>query len=144
LHSAAADLDADTENLSRDPPSAELRLRKEPAEFVDGPANRIIDPVPDHSAAQQTRPPFAFRSPDPGADRVAVHDETLGALLDAPTPQSPKLKDGQPLGWTILRPPVGREPSALRSQDLHLPAEQVDFRECLVPLGKQPHNRRRG
>lgn len=86
LHGAAADLDAGAEDLPRNPAGTELRLRKEPAEFVDGPANRIIDSVPDHSTTQQTRPSFAFRSPDPGTNRVAMHDEALGGLLDAPTP----------------------------------------------------------
>ena len=142
LHSAAADLDAGAEDLPRKPARAELRLRKEPAEFVDGPTNRIIDSVPDHCTTQQTRPPFALGSPDPGANRVAMHHEALGGLLDAPSPQLPKLQDGQPLGWTILWPPVWREPLALGTQDLRLPVEQIDFRERLVPLSKQPHRRR--
>ena len=78
-------LDAGTEYLSRHRTCAELRFGAEPAEFVYRPPNRIVGAVPDHGASQRTGPAPALCSPDPGTDRVAMHDEVLRGLLDAPS-----------------------------------------------------------
>ena len=92
LHSGSADLDAGAKHLPRYGTRAQLRFRTKPPMFVDGPANRIVDAVPDHGSVQQARPGFAFSSPDPGTDSVAMQHEVLGGFLDAPSSQSPELQ----------------------------------------------------
>jgi hypothetical protein len=66
-----------------------------------------------------------------------MQDEAFRRLPNAPSSQSPQLQDGQALGGRVVRPPMRRETSALRPEDLQLPAEQVHLRGLLIPLDQQ-------
>lgn len=142
LHSGAADLDAGAEHLPGYGARAELRLRAQLPEFVDGPTKRVVGPIPYHGSSQQAWTALAFASPDPGADRIAVYNKVLCGLPDAPSPQSSQLQDGQSLfGW-IVRSPMRWEPLALSPEELQFSAEQISLCGLLISLDQQPHNRR--
>ena len=137
LHRPATDLNACSHQVSGNGLCPKLWLGTELAQLMDGPTDRIVNPVPPWAPKQARRITSAIDGLYPVAHRVRMQDEPLGDLGAVPVSHPHDLKDSQPLIWRISRPSMRRKVFPLPAEDLEFTSKQFYFPADVVTLGHQ-------
>ena len=144
LDAGPADLNSSEQQVPGHGAGSEFRFRAEPSQFLRRPAYGVIHAIPDDGPGQQARLAAALDGFNPCAERIFVDHEPLGGVFDIPVPQSHDLQNGQPLGGAVIGPLLWRHVLPPGTENFQFSTQQFRFRNFMIPLDHQSHNRRRG
>ena len=112
-----ADLHGGSDDMPSDRSRANFGLRAQSPQFMNRPADCVVDTVPHGTGEQVARLPSRSKLLQPVADRIRMQDESPGRLGCGPLAKPHDLKDLKSMRRCIMRPLFRREPLALLPKD---------------------------